>query len=139
MQVQALLDLAALVKLVLNVLYNEIDGDDVRRSARNHHVGMFFGRPNVLVEGRFDEFLILRQDILESSPPLLHISENSPSQASVGIGVDEDFHIKEVADASRMEAQYSFKHNHVDHRPVNRCGLIFESRMGREVVDGNIH
>ena len=76
---------------------DHVDGDRVVAAARHDHVGIALARLDELQVHRLDGSEVLVEDFVERAAALGHVAANAADEADVGVGVDEDLHVAEIA------------------------------------------
>ena len=106
----------------LNLGDDHLDGDGVVAAARNDHVGVALGRLDELQMHRLHGREVLVEDFIERPAALGHVAANASNESDVGVGIDEDFDVAEVAHARIAEQQNAVDHDDLgrwnDHRAI---------------------
>lgn len=82
-------------------------------SSGNDHIGVLFRRLAELLEGWFHVETVLVEDQFQSSASELDVANDSASQSSVRVGVDEELHVEHVAHFREVEDEDTFEENHI--------------------------
>jgi len=120
------------IEKILEALDDHLEGDAVLTAFWDDQIRGSLAWLDVAQMHWADGLIVLPADRLEISSPLPNVSSHSSEDANVGIGVDEQFDVEEVAQLVDGEEQNPFDHDHF-------VGLDLEgldgSRVGLEVVD----
>ena len=116
---------------VLYLRLHDVEGHVVE-AAVDDDVGEGLRRLDVEVVHRLDRRQVLIDDVLEVAAALVHVAQHAAQDALVGVGLDENLDVKEVAQALVLEDQDALDDDDLarldDLRPVG-------ARVAREVVD----
>lgn len=118
---------------ILNMLGYQIHRHCVIGTSRNDHVSVFFSRKTELFESGLDEASVLIQNVLQGSVSLLQISKNPSREPRVGICIDEQLHIEQIADFLVVEDENPLDDDDVG--GIHGGPLVGDPRVGLEVVD----
>lgn len=84
---------------------------------------------------RLDRRQVLADDVLEVTAALVHIAQHAAQDALIGIGLDEDLEVEEIAQALILEDQDALDDDDLARLDDLR---LLRARVAREVVDGTL-
>jgi len=119
-----------------NVLYvhdNKVNGDGVLGAPRDDDIRELLGGDTELFEGGLDQAGVLVEHMVQITSSLLNVSEDTPGETGVCIGVDEQFHVEEISDLGVVEGEDTLEQDHI--RGVDRRELVRDASIRLEVVD----
>ena len=85
----------------LNLRDDHLDGDGVVPAARHDDVRIALARLDELQVHRLDGGQVLVEDFVERAAALRDVAPDAANEPDVGVGVDEDFHVAQLAHSSR--------------------------------------
>jgi uncharacterized protein len=113
---------------------DQIERDLVVSAFRNNQISDSFGGLDELEVHRPNRPVVLIPNRFEGAAPLLDVATNPPKNADVGVGIDEQLHVEEIAQRLLDEDEDALDDD-------DRCRLHFAGFFGTavvfEIVDGD--
>lgn len=119
---------------VLYLRLHDVEGHIVE-AAVDDDVGEILRRLDVEIVHRLDRRQVLADDVLEVTAALVHIAQHAAQDALIGIGLDEDLDVEEIAQALILEDQDALDDDDLARLDDLR---LLRARVARKVVDGTL-
>jgi len=120
----------------LDLSDDHLDCDRVVAAARHDDIGVTLARLDELQMHWLHRGQILIDDFVERPAAVVGITLDATNETDVGIGIDEDLYIAQVADALVDEQQYSVDHHHVGRLDASGARL---AQMRHEIILGFVN